>query len=225
MTSPATSSEYVTGSTIAGSARRFVRSIFASPGTGAATARRALASTARAARTWLPRLIRNLPDLGGLMGLRGAGHADGVILGSASRQVKAGPRQASRAAAVRRARGGRQPCESMAVASRSPRAGPGREIAASTSAPRRQGMQIGAFIFPTEYSIRIDELARALEERGLESLVRDRAHAHPRQPPHPLARRRPASEGVRAHAGPLRRARGGGRRDASGSSSAPGSAW
>ena len=31
-------------------------------------------------------------------------------------------------------------------------------------------MQIGAFIFPTEYSIRIDELARALEERGLESL-------------------------------------------------------
>jgi probable F420-dependent oxidoreductase len=31
-------------------------------------------------------------------------------------------------------------------------------------------MQIGAFIFPTEYSIRIDELARALEERGFESL-------------------------------------------------------
>jgi probable F420-dependent oxidoreductase len=31
-------------------------------------------------------------------------------------------------------------------------------------------MQIGAFIFPTEYSIRIDELARALEGRGFESL-------------------------------------------------------
>jgi probable F420-dependent oxidoreductase len=31
-------------------------------------------------------------------------------------------------------------------------------------------MEIGAFIFPTDYSIRIDELARALEERGFESL-------------------------------------------------------
>jgi probable F420-dependent oxidoreductase len=31
-------------------------------------------------------------------------------------------------------------------------------------------MDIGAFIFPTAYSIRIDELARALEERGFESL-------------------------------------------------------
>jgi probable F420-dependent oxidoreductase len=31
-------------------------------------------------------------------------------------------------------------------------------------------MQIGAFIFPTEYAIRIDELARALEDRGFESL-------------------------------------------------------
>jgi len=31
-------------------------------------------------------------------------------------------------------------------------------------------MQVGAFIFPTDYSIRIDELARALEERGFESL-------------------------------------------------------
>jgi probable F420-dependent oxidoreductase len=30
-------------------------------------------------------------------------------------------------------------------------------------------MEIGAFIFPTAYSIRIDELARALEERGFES--------------------------------------------------------
>jgi probable F420-dependent oxidoreductase len=31
-------------------------------------------------------------------------------------------------------------------------------------------MDIGAFIFPTEYAIRLDELARALEERGFESL-------------------------------------------------------
>jgi probable F420-dependent oxidoreductase len=31
-------------------------------------------------------------------------------------------------------------------------------------------MEIGAFIFPTDYSIRIDELARAHEERGFESL-------------------------------------------------------
>ena len=31
-------------------------------------------------------------------------------------------------------------------------------------------MQVGAFIFPTDYSIRIDELARALEQRGFESL-------------------------------------------------------
>src|SRR6185503_5587109 len=96
MTSPATSSEYVTGSTIAGSARRFVRSVFASPEPGAATASRTLASTARAARSWVPRLIWNLPDLGGLMGLGGAGRADGAILGSASRQVKAGPRRAGR---------------------------------------------------------------------------------------------------------------------------------
>ena len=31
-------------------------------------------------------------------------------------------------------------------------------------------MQFGVFIFNTDYSIRIDELARALEERGFESL-------------------------------------------------------
>src|SRR3990172_6038818 len=31
-------------------------------------------------------------------------------------------------------------------------------------------MHFGAFMFPTEYAIRIDELARALEERGFESL-------------------------------------------------------
>ena len=46
-------------------------------------------------------------------------------------------------------------------------------------------MQIGAFIFPTEYSIRIDELARALEERGLESLfVTEHTHI-------PVSRRTP----------------------------------
>ena len=31
-------------------------------------------------------------------------------------------------------------------------------------------MHHGVFIFPTDYSIRIDELARAAEERGFESL-------------------------------------------------------
>ncbi|MCP5150440.1 MAG: LLM class F420-dependent oxidoreductase [Ectothiorhodospiraceae bacterium] len=31
-------------------------------------------------------------------------------------------------------------------------------------------MHLGVYIFPTDYSIRIDELARALEERGFESL-------------------------------------------------------
>jgi probable F420-dependent oxidoreductase len=46
-------------------------------------------------------------------------------------------------------------------------------------------MDIGAFIFPTEYSIRIDELARALEERGYESLfVTEHTHI-------PVSRRTP----------------------------------
>ena len=46
-------------------------------------------------------------------------------------------------------------------------------------------MQIGAFIFPTDYSIRIDELARALEERGFESLfVTEHTHI-------PVSRRTP----------------------------------
>jgi probable F420-dependent oxidoreductase len=46
-------------------------------------------------------------------------------------------------------------------------------------------MQIGAFIFPTEYSIRIDELARTLEERGMESLfVTEHTHI-------PVSRRTP----------------------------------
>jgi probable F420-dependent oxidoreductase len=46
-------------------------------------------------------------------------------------------------------------------------------------------MRIGAFIFPTEYSIRVDELARALEERGFESLfVTEHTHI-------PVSRRTP----------------------------------
>jgi probable F420-dependent oxidoreductase len=46
-------------------------------------------------------------------------------------------------------------------------------------------MHIGAFIFPTEYSIRIDELARAVEERGFESLfVTEHTHI-------PVSRRTP----------------------------------
>ena len=50
-------------------------------------------------------------------------------------------------------------------------------------------MQIGAFIFPTEYSIRIDELARGLEERGYESLfVTEHTHI-------PASRRTPFPRG------------------------------
>jgi len=46
-------------------------------------------------------------------------------------------------------------------------------------------MDIGVFIFPTEYAIRIDELARALEDRGLESLwVTEHTHI-------PVSRRTP----------------------------------
>lgn len=46
-------------------------------------------------------------------------------------------------------------------------------------------MHVGTFIFPTEYAIRIDELARALEERGFESLfVTEHTHI-------PVTRRTP----------------------------------
>src|SRR5262249_20034196 len=46
-------------------------------------------------------------------------------------------------------------------------------------------MQMGVFIFPTDYSIRIDDLARALEERGFESLfVTEHTHI-------PVSRRTP----------------------------------
>ena len=50
-------------------------------------------------------------------------------------------------------------------------------------------MHVGAFMFPTEYAIRIDELARALEERGFESLfVPEHTHI-------PVSRRTPFPSG------------------------------
>ena len=46
-------------------------------------------------------------------------------------------------------------------------------------------MDVGVFIFPTEYSIRLDELARAAEARGFESLfVTEHTHI-------PVSRRTP----------------------------------
>jgi probable F420-dependent oxidoreductase len=46
-------------------------------------------------------------------------------------------------------------------------------------------MHVGAFMFPTEYAVRVDELARALEERGFESLfVPEHTHI-------PVSRRTP----------------------------------
>src|SRR2546428_7346343 len=48
-------------------------------------------------------------------------------------------------------------------------------------------MHYGVFIFPTDYSIRIDELARAAEERGFESLfVTEHTHI-PTNRPSPVA--------------------------------------
>jgi probable F420-dependent oxidoreductase len=55
-------------------------------------------------------------------------------------------------------------------------------------------MDIGVFMFPTEYAIRVDELARALEERGFESLFLPE-HTHI-----PVSRRTPFPGG-----GPLPR--------------------
>src|SRR5215471_903724 len=75
MTSPATSSEYVIGSTIAGSARKFVRRTFASPGAGARAARIALVRTASATRIGLPRLIGNLPGSSRVRTTRDSGTA------------------------------------------------------------------------------------------------------------------------------------------------------
>ncbi len=86
-------------------------------------------------------------------------------------------------------------------------------------------MQIGAFIFPTEYSIRIDELAYGLEERGFESLfVTEHTHI-------PASRRTPWPGGGDACPRSTRTrsipSSGWRRRRPSrrGSGSAPGSAW
>src|SRR5260370_34961603 len=50
-------------------------------------------------------------------------------------------------------------------------------------------MVVGAFYFPTDYGIAIDELARALEERGFDSLfVCEHTHI-------PLSRRSPHPSG------------------------------
>src|SRR2546428_6728263 len=54
---------------------------------------------------------------------------------------------------------------------------------------RGGAMHYGVFIFPTDYSIRIDELARAAEERGFESLfVTEHTHI-------PTSRRSPFAGG------------------------------
>lgn len=50
-------------------------------------------------------------------------------------------------------------------------------------------MHVGAFMFPTEYAIRVDELARALEARGFESLFLPE-HTHI-----PVSRRTPFPSG------------------------------
>ena len=71
-------------------------------------------------------------------------------------------------------------------------------------------MKLGVTIFPTDYAIRPDDLARACEERGFESLWFPE-HTHipaSRKTPYPARRR--AAEGVLAHARSLRRADGGG---------------
>ena len=56
-------------------------------------------------------------------------------------------------------------------------------------------MDFGAVMFPTEYSIQPDELARALEERDFES-VWFPEHTHIPASRQPVARGRPASEGI-----------------------------
>ena len=51
------------------------------------------------------------------------------------------------------------------------------------------GMLVGAFYFPTDYGIAIDELARALEQRGFDSLfVCEHTHI-------PVSRRSPYPSG------------------------------
>jgi probable F420-dependent oxidoreductase len=109
----------------------------------------------------------------------GAGRGDGAILDSARGQVKARPRQAGGHGGAP----GGHPCES--IGGRQPRGARAARGGGPDTPPEEAGMEIGAFIFPTEYSIRIDELARALEERGLESLfVTEHTHI-------PVSRRTP----------------------------------
>src|SRR5262249_14918683 len=137
----------------------------------------ALASTASAARTGLRRLIRNLP------GCRWIRASRGSVTATAS--FSAAPRGKSRRAGPVGARHDRRPrsrsadspavnCERVGRVdsehARSVTACEGSLELSIDTRSRRQGMQIGVFIFPTDYSIRIDELARALEERGFESL-------------------------------------------------------
>ena len=53
-------------------------------------------------------------------------------------------------------------------------------------------MHYGIVMFPTDYAIRPDELARAAEAARLRVAVVPRAHAHPGQPAQPVAGRRPS---------------------------------
>jgi alkanesulfonate monooxygenase SsuD/methylene tetrahydromethanopterin reductase-like flavin-dependent oxidoreductase (luciferase family) len=45
-----------------------------------------------------------------------------------------------------------------------------RDAAVRRAEISRAAMRVGAFYFPTDYGIAIDELARELEARGFESL-------------------------------------------------------
>ena len=86
-------------------------------------------------------------------------------------------------------------------------------------------MHYGIVMFSTDYAIRPDELARAVEEPRLRVALVPGAHPHPGQPPQPVAgRRRPAAR-VLAHLRPVRGAGDGGGRHDRRSSSAPASAW
>ena len=85
-------------------------------------------------------------------------------------------------------------------------------------------MKIGVCMFATDYAIRIDELARAAEDRGFESLfVPEHTHIPvSRRTPFPAGG--PLPQGVLAHLRPLRVAHGGRRRDQEAPRSAPASA-
>ena len=219
MTSPATSSEYVIGIDHRG-IRAEVRPERPSPrpAPGRATARSALVRTASARRgPGLPRLIWNLPESSRVQGVSGFRHARRRHSRQRSRQVKAaGPQGADSATLVA------PPCATRRSSTvreygRSSRAARPRRAGAraSASTPARGGRacRSARFIFPTEYSIRIDELARALEERGL-SRCSSTEHTHiPVSRRTAVAGRRTSPEGVRAHPGSVRRARRGRGRD------------